>query len=107
MAQQAAESGLGHLLLSVPSTLLVVAFQVPFLKEKLSVDEAVYYVVASSKALPYVQVFDQKPPLVYVWYRLALALNGGMASELAIHALATLALVVSALLVYATGVTLV
>ena len=53
-----------YLLLALASALLVIAFQLPFLKEPLGVDESVYYTVASSKALPYIRVFDQKPPLV-------------------------------------------
>jgi hypothetical protein len=43
----------------------------------MTIDEAMYFAVAMSHSLPYVDVLDQKPPLIYAWYKLALLIGGG------------------------------
>ncbi len=66
-------------------------------------DEAAYFTTAASGDLPYVSAFDHKPPAIYGWYRLALLLNGGVASAALVHGMATVLLALTALVVYATG----
>jgi hypothetical protein len=41
---------------------LIVLFQVRALNEPLSMDEAMYFIVAGSNELPYVEFVDHKPP---------------------------------------------
>lgn len=81
---------------------IVVGSQLAFLRAPLSPDESVYYTVAEH-GMPYVATFDQKPPLIYAWYKLALLLNGGAASPVVIHALAMCVLAVTAVLVFYLG----
>lgn len=91
-----------YLLLAL-AVLLVGAFQVPFLNAPLSLDEGVYFTVAQSDALPYVEAFDHKPPLIYAWYEAALWLNGGAASPAAVHLLALAALALTTVCVFELG----
>lgn len=85
------------------AVVLVVLFQLPFIHEPMQNDEGVYFTVAASGDLPYVSAFDHKPPVIYGWYRLALLLNGGVASAALVHGMAAVLLAVTALAVYATG----
>ena len=83
--------------------LAVFLVQLPFVAEPLTIDEAMYFAVAQSDALPYVDVLDQKPPMVYAWYKLALVLGGGVASEEALRLLAASVLAVTGYCVYRLG----
>jgi 4-amino-4-deoxy-L-arabinose transferase-like glycosyltransferase len=85
------------------AVVLVVLFQLPFLGEPMQNDEGIYYTVAASGDLPYVNAFDHKPPIIFGWYRLALFLNGGVASAALVHGMVAALLAVTALAVYATG----
>jgi hypothetical protein len=87
----------------VLAVVLVVLFQLPFIHEPMEDDEGVYFTVAASGDLPYVSAFDHKPPVIYGWYRLALLLNGGVASAALVHGMAAALLALTALVVYATG----
>lgn len=78
-------------------------FLVPFLHEALSFDESVYFTVAQSGSLPYIDVIDQKPPAIYLWYHLALLINGGHASAFLIHLEAAVALSITTFLVFLIG----
>ncbi len=82
---------------------LVVLFQLPLLGEPMENDEGVYFTVAASGDLPYASAFDHKPPVIYAWYWLALALNSGVASAMLIHGIVTCLLALTAVAVYATG----
>jgi 4-amino-4-deoxy-L-arabinose transferase-like glycosyltransferase len=83
--------------------LLVVLFQMPLIHEPMQNDEGVYFTVAASGDLPYVSAFDHKPPIIYGWYRLALLLNGGVASVELVHAMAAVLMALTAVTIYATG----
>src|SRR5688572_9507977 len=83
--------------------LAVFLVQLPFIAEPLTIDEAMYFAVAQSDALPYVDVLDQKPPMVYAWYELALFLGGGAASEEALRLLAATVLAGTGYFVYRLG----
>jgi hypothetical protein len=85
------------------AVVLVVLFQLPFIHEPMEDDEGVYFTVAASGDLPYVSAFDHKPPVIYGWYRLALLLNGGVASAALVHGMAAALLALTAVAVYATG----
>ena len=76
------------LLLAVP-----VALSIPFLAEPFDRDEAVYGVVSRQLLdgqLPYRDVFDHKPPGIYLWYAVAFLLFGE--SELGPRVIGALAL---------------
>ncbi len=85
------------------AVVLVILLQLPFIHEPMQNDEGVYFTVAASGDLPYVSAFDHKPPVIYGWYRLALFLNGGVASAALVHGMAATLLSLTALAVYATG----
>lgn len=75
----------------------------PFLGEPMEQDEGVYFSMALSGNLPYLEVFDHKPPVIYGWYALSLVLTGGDPSIEAIRVLAALQLSAMALAVVWVG----
>jgi len=77
--------------------LLPVLLSLPFLSEPLGRDPAVYFTVVHSGTLPYAEVFDHKPPLIYVWYALSMFMSGGEPSRQIVNLLAALQLSATAL----------
>src|SRR5690349_12406216 len=66
--------------LMLPAILIIpILLFVPFLKEPFEGDEGAYGTIAQQMlhgALPYRDLFDHKPPLIYVWYAASFLLFG-------------------------------
>ncbi len=93
---------LGAAVLAVVA-LAPMVLSLPFLSEPMEQDEAVYFSMALSGHLPYVEVFDHKPPVIYGWYALSLMFTGGDPSIEAVRVLAALQLSAAALAVVWVG----
>ena len=81
---------------------LPILLYLPFMDEPVNVDEGIYGAVARGLLegnIPYRDLFDNKPPLHYVWYALSFTLFGD--NPVAPRILASLALSGTALLVFA------
>ncbi|HEX5141408.1 MAG TPA: hypothetical protein VFX19_10710, partial [Dehalococcoidia bacterium] len=63
--------------IAVVASIFAFLTQAHFADQPMTIDEAMYFAVAMSHSLPYVDVLDQKPPLIYAWYKLALWIGGG------------------------------
>ena len=66
--------------LTLPAILLIpILLYLPFLQEPFEGDEGAYGTIAQQMmhgALPYRDLFDHKPPLIYVWYAISFLLFG-------------------------------
>lgn len=80
-----------------------IVLSLPFFSEPMEQDEAMYFSMALSGHLPYVEVFDHKPPVIYGWYALSLMFTGGDPSIEAVRVLAALQLSAAALAVVWVG----
>ena len=70
---------LGRIALVAAICAIPVALYIPFLTEPLFRDEGFYAAVAQQLldgGIPYRDAFDNKPPLVFVWYALSFAMFG-------------------------------
>ena len=85
------------LALGVSIAILPVLLSLPFIKEPLGRDQAVYFTVVQSRSMPYASVFDHKPPLIYGWYALGVLMNDGRSSVQTVNLLGALQLSVAAL----------
>jgi 4-amino-4-deoxy-L-arabinose transferase-like glycosyltransferase len=78
---------------------LPILFSYRFLSEPLGRDQAVYFTVVRSGTLPYLEVFDHKPPVIYGWYALADFVGGQANAIEVVNLLGAVQLSASALLV--------
>ncbi len=86
--------------------LLPILLSLPFISEPLGHDPAVYFTVVHSGSLPYAEVFDHKPPLIYGWYALSMFMSGGEPSRQIVNLLTALQLSATALAVAWVGLLL-